>query len=95
MTTPVPPPDGAPGSEGNDKLPPMPPNFYAGAAAVNPNDPWYVYAQKMFPNVEITPDIIAGLKKNMMAMINNTIQQINARQAIAQEYNAKVAKGEG
>lgn len=92
MTTPVP-PGGAPGSEGSGDLPKLPPNFYSGAA-VNSNDPWYAYAQKMFPNVEITPDIIAGLKKNMMSMINNTIQQINARQAVAQEYNSKVAKGE-
>jgi hypothetical protein len=48
----------------------------------------------MFPNVEITPDIVAGLKRNMMSMINNTISQINARQATANEYNAKVARGE-
>lgn len=57
-------------------------------------DPWYTYAQHMFPHTLITPDIIAGLKKNMMTMINSTISQINARQAEAQKYNAKVAKGE-
>jgi hypothetical protein len=94
MTTPVP-PDGTTGnsSGSGDKLPPLPPNFYAGGS-VAPNDPWYTYAQQMFPNTEITPEIVAGLKRNMMSMINNTISQINTRQATANEYNAKVARGE-
>jgi hypothetical protein len=92
MTTPVPP---GGGSESGPKTGPtqISPNIYSGVT-VSPNDPWYAYAQQMFPNTEITPDIIAGLKKNMMTMINTTIQQINARQATAQEYNSKVAKGE-
>jgi hypothetical protein len=93
MTTPVPP--GGPESGAGEGLPPLPPNFYSGAgAAANTSDPWYIYAQQMFPNTEITPDVIAGLKKNMMSMINNTISQINARQAEAQKYNEQVAKGE-
>ncbi len=74
--------------------PPKPdaPNPFASAA--DKEDPWYQYAQQMFPNQTITPEIIAGLKKNMMTMINTTISQINARQAEAQKYNEKVAKGE-
>jgi hypothetical protein len=64
-----------------------------GAGAVSADDPWYKYAQQMFPNQEITPEIIAGLKKNMMTMINTTISQINARHAEAQKYNKEVAQG--
>jgi hypothetical protein len=92
MTTPVPPDSGS--GSGPSDLPPLPPNFYAEAAGTSADDPWYKYAQQMFPNTTITPDIIAGLKKNMMSMINTTIGQINARQAEAQKYNEKVAKGE-
>jgi hypothetical protein len=73
--------------------PKIPSNIYSGTH-VNADDPWFAYAQKMFPNQQITPEIIAGLKKNMMTMINTTISQINARQAEAQKYNEKVAKGE-
>ena len=91
MTTPVPP--GGSGSGSSEGLPQLPPNFYAGAP-VSPDDPWYTYAKQMFPNTLITPDVIAGLKKNMMSMINNTISEINARQAEAQKYNEQVAKGE-
>ncbi len=93
MTTPVP-PSGIPESGPNSANPTqVSPNIYSGVT-VGANDPWYAYAQQMFPNTEITPDIIAGLKKNMMTMINSTIQQVNARQAEAQKYNEQVAKGE-
>jgi hypothetical protein len=64
------------------------------ASAAEKEDPWYKYAQQMFPNQQITPEIIAGLKKNMMTMINTTMGEIKKRQAKAQEYNKKVAKGE-
>lgn len=73
--------------------PKLPSNIYSGAR-VSADDPWFAYAQKMFPNEKITPEIIAGLKKNMMTMINTTISEINKSHARAQEYNKKVAKGE-
>jgi len=84
-------PDSGPGA--NDGLPKLPPNFYSGGAAVGANDPWYVYARKMFPNTMITPEVIAGLKKNMMTMINTTIGEINKREAENQKYLKKVAEG--
>jgi hypothetical protein len=85
--------EGPSGAGAGDKSPKTDaPNPFAKAA--DTQDPWYKYAQQMFPNKEITPEIIAGLKKNMMSMINTTISQINARQAEAQKYNEKVAKGE-
>ncbi len=97
MTTPVPPgpPDGpgGSGSGSSDGLPKLPPNF-SSDAPVSSDDPWYTYAQQMFPNTMVTPEEIAGLKKNMNSMINNTIGEINARQAEAQKYNEQVAKGE-
>lgn len=80
-----------PGATNKPSQPGAPAPF---AGAVDTQDPWYKYAQQMFPNQQITPEIIAGLKKNMMSMINTTISQINARQAEAQKYNEKVAKGE-
>jgi hypothetical protein len=93
MTTPVPPgPPGGSGSGSSEGPPKLPPNF--SGAAVSSNDPWYAYAQQMFPNTMVTPEEIAGLKKNMNSMINNTIAEINARQAEAQKYNEQVAKGE-
>ena len=91
MTTPPVPPGGSPGgspeSSASGAPPPMP-------TAADTQDPWYQYAQQMFPNTMITPEVIAGLKKNMMTMINTTISEINKRQAETQKYNAKVAKGE-
>ena len=99
MTTPPVPPGGSPegpsgGShESGASGPKLPSNIYSGVH-VSPDDPWYAYAKQMFPNTEITPEIVAGLKKNMMTMINTTISEINKRQAKAQEYNRKVARGE-
>ena len=93
MTTPPVPPGGGGGHESGASGPKIPSNVYSGVH-VSPDDPWYVYAQKMFPNKEITPEIIAGLKKNMMTMINATIGEINKRQAEANKYNERVAKGE-
>jgi hypothetical protein len=90
-TPPVGPTGGTP--ESSAKEPKVPSNLYSGVH-VSAEDPWYKYAQQMFPNQKITPEIIAGLKKNMMTMINTTIGQINKRQAKAQEYNKKVAQGE-
>lgn len=88
MTTPIIPPPGStgpiPGQDASGPVPPMP---------ADTSDPWYAYAQQMFPNAEITPEIIAGLKKNMMTMIGTTISEINARHAIANKYNQDVAQG--
>jgi hypothetical protein len=92
MTTPIP-TDGNTGPASNDN-PAQQATPTPLSAPVNTSDPWYIYAQQMFPNTKITPEIIDGLKKNMMTMINTTISQINARQAAAQVYNSKVAKGE-
>ncbi len=90
MTTPVPPGSGSGSSDG---LPQLPPNFYSGPA-VSTDDPWYVYAQQMFPGTIVTPEVITGLKQNMMSMINNTISEVTARQAAAQVYNQQVAEGD-
>lgn len=90
MTTP---PVGPSGGNTGPQGPQQPATPKTGAEAVNTDDPWYKYAQHMFPNQEITPEIIAGLKKNMMTMINTTISQMNARHAEAQKYNKEVAQG--
>ena len=97
MTTPVPPgppgPSDGSGSGSSDGLSKLPPNFSSGAP-VSSDDPWYTYAHQMWPDTTVTPEEIAGLKKNMNSMINTTIGEINARQAEAQKYNEQVAKGE-
>jgi hypothetical protein len=92
MTIPGPTEGAGAGGTHKPSQPDAPKNPFAGA--VDTQDPWYKYAQQMFPNQAITPEIIAGLKRNMMSMINTTISQINARQAEAQRYNERVAKGE-
>jgi hypothetical protein len=76
---------GSTSSQGSQNTPQMP--------VSDTSDPWYKYAQQMFPNTEITPEIIAGLKKNMMSMIGTTISEINARHATANQYNKDVAQG--
>ena len=92
MTTPGP-TEGAPGANAaNQQSKQAAQNPFASAAGKQ--DPWYTYAQQMFPNTQITPEVIAGLKKNMMSMMNSTIGEINARNAEAQKYNEKVARGE-
>lgn len=57
-------------------------------------DPWYAYAQQMFPNSMVTPEEVTALKQNMMQMIGTTISEINARHAIANQYNQEVAQGD-
>jgi hypothetical protein len=41
-----------------------------------------------------TPEDLAMLNRSLCNMINTNMNEINARQATAQEYNSKVAKGE-
>lgn len=90
-TPPVKPPGATPGTTG-PQGPQTPGKPMAGK--VGTSDPWYTYAQQMFPNTEITPEIVAGLKKNMMTMINTTIAEINKRHEASQEYVKRVARGE-
>jgi len=75
------------GSKETGKTPPS-------KAQISTDDPWYTYAHKMFPGTAITKEIIDGLKKNMMTMINTTMSHINKRHAEAQQYIKRVARGQ-
>jgi hypothetical protein len=58
------------------------------------DDAWAAYARQMFPNDPDAALYIPQLKQNMMAMINTTISEMNARQEKSNEYVKKVAQGE-
>ncbi len=70
------------------------PNPFPAISGSDGVDPWYAYAQQMFPNTMVTPEEVAGLKQNMMQMISTTISEINARHATANQYNQQVAQGD-
>lgn len=56
------------------------------------DDAWANFAMQLFK----TPDAvlyIAALKRNMMMMISNTINEINTRNAKAMQYVKDVAEG--
>jgi hypothetical protein len=66
----------------------LPPTFSSASSAA-----WTSFAEKMFPGDPNAAADGEALQRNMLTMINTTIQEINTRNQAASDYAKQVAEG--